>query len=89
LVLDEVDRISDIGFAGTLNAILEQLLISRQTMLFSASQTQSIKDLARLSLRDLEYLAVYVEFAPTTPIRLQQTMMIISLDEKMDVLWSL
>lgn len=88
LVLDEADRILDMGFAGTLNAIVGQLPKERQTMLFSATQTRSVKDLARLSLRDPEYLAVHAESAAATPARLQQTAMIVPLDEKMDVLWS-
>lgn len=51
LVLDEADRILDLGFRDQLNSVLEYLPPSRQTMLFSATQTKSVKDLARLSLR--------------------------------------
>lgn len=51
LVLDEADRILDLGFREQLNSVLQYLPASRQTMLFSATQTKSIKDLARLSLR--------------------------------------
>jgi len=39
------------GFEKTLNAIIENLPSSRQTLLFSATQTKSIRDLARLSLK--------------------------------------
>lgn len=88
LVLDEADRILDMGFAGTLNAILGQLPKERQTLLFSATQTRSVQDLARLSLRDPEFLAVHAESGAATPARLQQTAMIVPLDEKMDLLWS-
>lgn len=88
LVLDEADRILDMGFASTLNAIIAQLPTQRQTLLFSATQTRSVQDLARLSLKDPEYLAVHAESAVATPARLQQTAMIIPLEEKLDMLWS-
>lgn len=51
LVLDEADRILDLGFRDQLNSVLEYLPPSRQTLLFSATQTKSVKDLARLSLK--------------------------------------
>ena len=50
LVLDEADRILDFGFQKTLNAIVNFMPKERQTLLFSATQTKSVKDLARLSL---------------------------------------
>lgn len=46
------------GFSASLNAIVANLPKSRQTLLFSATQTKSIKDLARLSLDRPEYVAV-------------------------------
>ena len=39
-VLDEADRILDMGFAQTMNAIVENLPTERQTLLFSATQTK-------------------------------------------------
>jgi ATP-dependent RNA helicase DDX10/DBP4 len=60
------------GFSQTLNAILENLPKTRQTMLFSATQTRSVKDLARLSLRDPEYVAVHAEATSATPLKLRQ-----------------
>ncbi|KAL9938277.1 hypothetical protein V8E36_002900 [Tilletia maclaganii] len=65
LILDEADRILDMGFAATLNAIVKNLPKKRQTLLFSATQTRRIKDLARLSLVDPEYVAV--SNAPSDP----------------------
>lgn len=50
-VLDEADRILDMGFEKAVNAIIENLPKTRQTLLFSATQTKSVKDLARLSLK--------------------------------------
>ena len=47
-----------------------------------------MKDLARLSLRDPEYLAVHAEAAQPTPLRLQQAVMECGSHEKLDMLWS-
>jgi len=47
-----------------------------------------VKDLARLSLRDPEYLAVHAEAAQPTPLRLQQAYMECGAHEKLDMLWS-
>lgn len=88
LVLDEADRILDVGFKRDLNAIISQLPKHRQTLLFSATQTKSVQDLARLSLKDPEYLGVHEESDTATPNRLQQTAMLVPLDKKFDMLWS-
>eukprot|EP00249_Psilotum_nudum_P018829 c26981_g1_i2 orf=166-2706(+) len=88
LVLDEADRILDMGFAGTVNAIIAQLPNTRQTLLFSATQTRSVQDLARLSLKDPEYLSVHAESTVATPSRLHQTALIVPSEEKLDMLWS-
>ena len=58
LVLDERDRILDARFKKEINNIMSQLPKQRQTLLFSATQTMSVKDLARLSLKDPEYISM-------------------------------
>lgn len=58
LILDEADRILEMGFAKTLDAILMNIPKERQTMLFSATQTKNVKSLVRLSLTEPEYVAV-------------------------------
>ncbi|KAL8151558.1 hypothetical protein V2J09_021366 [Rumex salicifolius] len=88
LVLDEADRILDEGFKKDVNAIVDQLPKCRQTFLFSATQTKSVKDLARLSLKDPEYLCVHEEAKTATPEGLVENAMIVPLDEKLDMLWS-
>ncbi|CAI5968454.1 unnamed protein product [Closterium sp. NIES-64] len=90
LVLDEADRILDLGFAAALNAIIANLPPPphRQTLLFSATQTKSVRDLARLSLSSPEYLSVHAEAKEATPLRLQQTVMVVEASQKLDVLWS-
>ena len=60
------------GFSASVNAILDFLPRQRQTMLFSATQTKSVKDLARLSLADPEYISAHAEAAAPTPLKLQQ-----------------
>lgn len=88
LVLDEADRILDMAFKKDVNAIISQLPNQRQTLLFSATQTKSVQDLARLSLKDPEYLSVHEESATATPNRLEQTAMVVPLEQKLDMLWS-
>ena len=50
LVLDEADRMLEDGFADELNEILTTIPKSRQTMLFSATMTDSIDKLVRVGL---------------------------------------
>lgn len=50
LVLDEADRMLEEGFADELNEILTTIPQSRQTMLFSATMTDSVDKLIRVGL---------------------------------------
>ncbi|KAF8244216.1 DEAD-domain-containing protein, partial [Wilcoxina mikolae CBS 423.85] len=88
LVLDEADRILDMGFRRDLDAIIENLPKERQTLLFSATQTKSVSDLARLSLRDAEYVAVHEAATSATPAKLEQFYMVVPLHEKLDTLFA-
>ncbi|KAG0203009.1 ATP-dependent RNA helicase dbp4 [Mortierella sp. NVP41] len=88
LVLDEADRILDMGFKKSINAIVENLPRQRQTMLFSATQTKSVKDLARLSLKDPEYVAVHEKAEHATPKNLSQYYMVVPLQQKLDVMFN-
>lgn len=51
LVIDEADRILEIGFEEEMRQIISILPKDRQTMLFSATQTTKVEDLARLSFK--------------------------------------
>lgn len=90
LVLDEADRCLDMGFQKTLDAIVGNLPPDRQTLLFSATQSQSISDLARLSLTDYKKIGTIdsSEDGPATPKTLQQSYIIADLADKLDVLYS-
>ncbi|CAE6506005.1 unnamed protein product [Rhizoctonia solani] len=90
LVLDEADRILDMGFAKSLNAIVGHLPKDHQTLLFSATQTDSVQQLARLSLRDPTYVGVTEDGAVgsgATPKNLEQHYAICPLDRKLDALF--
>lgn len=50
LVLDEADRMLSEGFADELDEIIKACPVSRQTMLFSATMTDSVDELVKVSL---------------------------------------
>lgn len=58
-VMDEADRILEQGFEDDLRAMIKILPKQRQTMLFSATQTKKVDDLARTAIDTKG--AVYVE----------------------------
>jgi ATP-dependent RNA helicase DDX10/DBP4 len=60
----------------------------RQTLLFSATQTKNVRDLARLNLKDPEYIGVHDKSEFATPKELTQRYTVVDLHNKVDVLWS-
>ena len=65
LVLDEADRMLDMGFQEDMDAIVAQLPARRQTLLFSATYAPAIRALAARYLREPE--EVTVESAEAAP----------------------
>lgn len=70
LVLDEADRMLDMGFIAPVRAIAKQIGLRRQTMLFSATMPAEIEDLAKTLLKE----PIKVEAAPqgSTVVKIDQ-----------------
>ena len=58
LVLDEADRMLDMGFINDIRKIVSKLPLKRQTLFFSATMPKDIAELAEAMLRDPARVAV-------------------------------
>jgi len=60
LVLDEADKMLDMGFADDLVTIISNLPQNRQTLMFSATMPNKIRDLAKRILKDPEEITLSI-----------------------------
>jgi ATP-dependent RNA helicase RhlE len=77
LVLDEADRMLDMGFINDVRAIVSRAPTARQTLLFSATLTNEITALASGMLRD----PVYVATTPAASVAVKVDQKVLFVDQ--------
>jgi ATP-dependent RNA helicase RhlE len=87
LVLDEVDRMLDMGFLPDVRRILEKISTARQTLLFSATLPPEIEWLAASVLRNPELVEIGARRSPAETVT--HAVYPVAADQKFDLLMAL
>jgi ATP-dependent RNA helicase RhlE len=84
LVLDEADRLLDLGFADELNRILAMLPAARQNLFFSATFPPNVEKLAQALLRDP--VRITIASAPETAPDIHQRAIAVDVAQRTQLL---
>jgi ATP-dependent RNA helicase RhlE len=87
LVLDEVDRMLDMGFMPQVRQIVEKISRDRQTLLFSATLPPEIERLTKWVLRDPELVEIGIRRSPAETV--SHAVYPVAAEQKFDLLMAL
>ncbi|VAI88814.1 unnamed protein product [Triticum turgidum subsp. durum] len=90
LILDEADRLLDMGFRTDIERIVAALPKQRQTLLFSATVPDEVRQVCHVAMkRDLEFVNTVLEGSEETHSQVKQMHLVAPLDKQFSILYGL